>query len=954
MLHPGMYPFWFWNSDLEKAEIEWQIREMAEKGVRGFFIHSRQGLKQPYLSDTFFDMVEWAVSVAEDEGLIVHLYDEYPYPSGIAGGKVTLGNPHFHATRLIQKTFDSPGGHMRLELPRGKVLNCTAHPVEGDQIRWNEGLDLLSHVGVVLTAESYSEVGLTQYNRKRYFASRPTPVLDVTLPEKPVRVYVSVQAVVERHKYWWHFVDVLNPDAVRTFLDLTHERYHARLGSKFGTSIYSIFVDETQPFWSERIPAAFAAECGYDLLTLLPALQDETHPQHLQVKADLTYLTHDLFCQTFETAISRWCTEHSIRYSGEKPSFRLSQLRYMDIPGCEPGHTKAGAPMDLLRPRLRQNARATASAAYFYAKEGSLCECFHSLGWSATLQDAKMISEGLLLMGTDYLVPHGFFYTTHGLAKHDAPPTFFFQMPYWPLFGHLTERLDRIAAHFDGTHIDARVLVVDPGSGLPSNADLAAYERLMAALMSAQIDFLIVDTDILEAAEINDAQVRIRDIVADFVILPPVQMVERPLARQLQALKEADVCVLCLSLAYDAAQAVRRISERLSRPLSLDAVEGDLNELYVVTRTNGQKRLWFLLNTGDGQIKLSLKSDTYLREIPLDPSLPVMLIPRAAGYERTLYPFESVLLTTTDAPSADAPPPIIRVPINSPLQVTPQRKNLLRLYHWNMELLDDQGKPYAAAVVPAVPLANQLARGAFRFSPVIDTYFGSAPELCLPPLHVRYETEFTCDYRGAVALIVEPGSVLGDWRARINDSEPYTVSAFHYTEAHVRGSLGLDITRHIRQGQNSIELSVCTNRLDGGLRNPLYMAGDFGVELNPHHLINRPRVGEFEAYEANGLPFYAGAVEYETSFHLEELPVVEAVLVQVEHGLPFQEASEIAFNDGPWRPLLWSPYRALISTRELLAGSNRFHIRVYTTLTRSFEGQTFDIPEHLYRNIGHR
>ncbi len=953
MLRPGMYPFWFWNGDLEKAEIEWQIREMVEKGIRGFFIHPRQGLKQPYLSDTFFDLVECAVFAAEEVGMIVHLYDEYPYPSGVAGGLVTLGNPHFHATHLVQKTFDSPGGHVRLELPRGKVLNCTAYPVEGDQIRWNEGLDLLSHVGVVLTTESYNEVGLTLYNRKRYFASRPVPVLDVTLPERPVRVYVSVQAVVERHKYWWHFVDVLNPDAVRTFLDLTHERYHARLGIKFGTSIHSIFVDETQPYWSERIPAAFAAECGYDLLPLLPALQDETHPQHLQVKSDLVYLTHDLFCQTFETAISQWCTEHSIRYSGEKPSFRLSQLRYMDIPGCEPGHTKAGAPMDLLRPRLRQNARATASAAYFYAKEGSLCECFHSLGWSATLQDAKLISEGLLLMGIDYLVPHGFFYTTHGLVKHDAPPTFFFQMPYWPFFGHLTKRLDRIAAHFDGTYIDAKVLVVDPGSGLPSNADLAAYERLMAALMSAQIDFLIVDTDILEAAEINDAQVRIRDIVAEFVILPPVQMVERPLARQLQALKEADVYVLCLSPAYDAAQVVRQISERLSRPLTLDAVGGDLNELYVVTRTNDQKKLWFLLNTGDDQTKLSLKSDTYLREIPLDPSLPVMLTPRAAGYERTLYPFESVLLTTTDAPMADTPPPIIRVPIISPLQVMPQRKNLLRLYHWNMELLDDQEKPYAAAVVPAVPLANQLARGAFRFSPVIDTCFGSAPELCLPSLHVRYETEFTCDYRGAVALIVEPGSVLGDWRVRINDSEPYGNSTFRATEAHVRGSLGLDITRHIRQGHNSIELSVDTNRLDGGLRNPLYLAGDFGVELNPHRLINRPRVGEFEAYEANGLPFYAGAVEYETSFHLEDLPLVEAVLVQVEHGLPFQEASEMAFNDGPWRPLLWSPYRALIPTRELLVGSNRFHIRVYTTLIRSFEGQAFDIPGHVHRNIDH-
>ncbi len=955
MLRPGMYPFWFWNGDLSKEEIEWQIREMAAQGIRGFFIHPRQGLKQPYLSDVFFRMVEWAVSVAEEEGLIVHLYDEYPYPSGVAGGEVTLGNPHFHATCLVQQTFDSSGGHIRVELPRGKVLNCTAYPMDDGQVVWGDGVDLLPHVGIVLTAESYNEVGLTQYNRKRYFASQPAPVLDVTLQEKPVRIFVSMQVVVERFKYWWHFADVLNPTAVRSFLDLTHERYYQRLGSKFGTSIYSIFVDETEPFWSERIPAAFEAECGYDLLPLLPAIQDESHPQHLQVKADLAHFTHELFCQTFETQISQWCAAHNIRYSGEKPSFRLSQLRYMDIPGCEPGHTKAGAPMDLLRPHLRQNARGTASAAYFYGKDGSLCECFHSLGWSATLQDARLISEGLVLMGIDYLVPHGFFYTTHALTKHDAPPTFFFQMPYWPFFGHLAERLDRIAAHFEGTYIDAKVLLIDPGSGLPTDADLGAYERLMQALMAAQIDFLSVDTDILEAAKIEDGQVQIRDITADFVILPPVQMVEEPLTRQLRALAGAGVSVLCLSPSFDADVVIDQLLERLKRPLDLQATTGDLSKLYLVTRTaraDSKRKLWFLLNTGGDGINLVIDAVTDLQEIPLDPSLPPMLTRSGARYERAVHPFESVLLVTADEPPTTPPPPVIRIPVNNPVRVTPRQKNLLRLYHWHMELLDEEGEPHAAHIVPAVPLSNQLAHGSFRFAPAIDTYFGSMPELRLPALNIRYRVEFACEYSGAAELVLEPGAILGDWSVQVNDSGPFRESAFQITETHVRGSLGLDITRHIRQGENAVTVTVRTDRLDGGLRNPLYLAGDFGVELNPVRLVERALKGDFEAYEANGLPFYAGVVEYETTFDLEEIPDGELTLVELEHGLPFQEASEVAFNSGPWRPLLWSPYRVLVPTRELRSGSNTLRIRVYTTLIRSFEGQTFDILAHTYRDIG--
>ena len=351
----------------------------------------------------------------------------------------------------------SPGGPVRLELPAGKVLSVVAYPAHGWAARLEpRRRDLADHVGPLLVVDSYRETGLTRYNQKRYFASRPTPVLEATLPEGPHRIFVSVQAEVTHHKYWGHFADVLNPEAVTEFIRLTHERYRRRYGEKFGTTIRSIFVDETQPGWSARLPDAFRAEYGYDLIERLPALQDEIHPEHLRVAYDLHRLRYKLFCQAWEEPISAWCRAHGLAYSGEKPSLRMAQLRYMDIPGCEPGHTKAGAPLDLLGPHLRQNAKATASAAYFYGKEGSLDECYHSLGWSGTLQDAKLMADGQLLAGITYLVPHGFFYSTHALRKHDAPPTFFFQAPYWPLFGKLAEHVDRIGRLFEGTHIDAR------------------------------------------------------------------------------------------------------------------------------------------------------------------------------------------------------------------------------------------------------------------------------------------------------------------------------------------------------------------------------------------------------------------------------------------------------------------------------------------------------------------
>lgn len=944
----GFYPFWFWNDRLSEDEIRWQIAEMADKGIRGFFVHPRQGLKQPYLSDAFFRMVAVAVEAAEQHGLRAHLYDEYPYPSGVAGGEVILGNPEFHATILVQKTYDVGGGDVYLELPAGKVLSCVICPLRDGRADWSDPLDARESVGVVLAEETYSEMGLTRYNRKRYFATVPTPTLAITLPEGEWRVFVSVQTLVERHKYWWNFVDVLNPDAIAAFLQLTHERYYRRFGDRFGTTIPSIFVDETEPRWSARLPEAFRAEYGYELLPLLPALQDADHPKHLQVLADLARLRYKLFCRTFEEPIARWCAEHGLRYSGEKPSLRLSQLRYMDLPGCDAGHTKAGAKMDLLGRMIRGNARAAASAAYFYEKEGALCEAYHSLGWSATLQDIKLIAEALLLMGVPYLVPHGFFYSTHALKKHDAPPTFFFQMPYWALFAHLTRRLDRLTNHLENTFIDAGILLVEPAAGLPTRADLGVYRDVMDVLMEEHREFLHVDTDILQAGTVDNGVVRIRDVTASVVILPPMRIMEPTLELWLAKFERSGGTVLHCGPGQHREAFAHRLRVAAPASLGIEARSGDARKVQVSARRRGDRRLWLLLNTGGEAVDLTLDAGCALREIPLDDALPAMLTPSESGYGRALAPFESVLLEADPAEAPPAPlPPRLRVPIGGPMRVRPQQANLVRMYDWEMTL-EDGGE---TRTVPAVPLANQLDAGKFRFTPVIDQFFGAVPELQLPSMRITYRFAFENAYDGPVELVMEPESLLGEWRITVNDGEPITLADFAPTGAHVRGSLGVDITARLRPGENALLVTVETDRLDGGLRNALYLAGDFGVALGPIRLVPRGEDGGFETWEENGLPFYAGAVDYETTVDLPALPPGDAVLAELAYERPFEEPAEIAFNDGPWRPALWTPRHLLLPTGELREGANRLRLRVYTALARAFEGQWFETAEHEHRDV---
>jgi hypothetical protein len=943
---PGFYPFWFWNDELSESEIRWQIAEMAEQGIRGFFIHPRQGLKQPYLSDSFFQMVEVAIDAAEQHGLLVHLYDEYPYPSGIAGGEVTEGNPHFQGTRLTQRTYDINGGPVRKELPRGNVLTCIAYPVKNDQTDWNQPTDLRSSVGMILADESYNVAGLTQYNQKRYFASNPTPTLETILPEGTYRLYTSIQTQVTTHKYWGYYTDVMNPDAVQHYINLTHDRYYNRFADKFGNTIRSIFVDETQPSWSVLLPNAFQTTYGYDLIPLLPALQDPTHPQHLQVTKDFHKLQYEHFLNSYDKPILKWCEEHGIAYSGEKGSMRLSQLQYMHIPGCDPGHTKAGAEeLDTLTGDTRRSAKATASAAYFYNKEGALDECYHSLGWSGTVQDAKFIAETLILMDIRYLVPHGFFYSTHALKKHDAPPTFFFQMPYWPLWKNLSDHIDNLYAHFEDTHIPAETLLIDHATVLPTREDIRTDGIIRNTLIQNQIDFLIVDTDILESGTIENGTVHIKDITAKLVICPPGKDIEEPLANWLAAFEQQGGHVLHIQR-QDTSETMRtQILDLVQPHLNVQAKTGDLNKLQLVTRTNKDRTLYFLINTG--RTPLDLIFDASLHEIPLG-NLPICL----HNNQRALAPFESTLLEAVTEPKSTPALPHITIPISGEAKVTPKNKNLLRLYNWNMSLLDMQDNIIQTETVPAIPITNQLAHGNFRFTPQIDMSFGIMPNFTLPELRVRYTTTFENTYDGHIELVMEPGSLVGEWAIRVNDSDPLVSPEFAPLNAHVRGSLGTNITPFIQQGTNTITIDLITHRPDGGLLNPLYLAGDFGVNLNPISLSPQPQTGGFETYEKNGLPYYAGIVEYEMPFTLNTIPEGDNLLAHFAFEDTFLEACEISINQSDYQPLLWSPYTCTVSRDTLNEGSNTINIRVYTSLIRSFEGQTFDHETHSYHDIG--
>ena len=86
-------PFWVWNNDVSKEDVDRFLREYKERGFGGVFIHPRYGMITEYLSPKWFELVKYSKDVAKELDLKLWIYDEDSYPSGFAGGHVNEQMP---------------------------------------------------------------------------------------------------------------------------------------------------------------------------------------------------------------------------------------------------------------------------------------------------------------------------------------------------------------------------------------------------------------------------------------------------------------------------------------------------------------------------------------------------------------------------------------------------------------------------------------------------------------------------------------------------------------------------------------------------------------------------------------------------------------------------------------------------------------------------------------------
>lgn len=453
-------PFWAWNGKLDKETLLEQIGIMKKMGMGGFHMHVRTGMDSPYLNEEFMDFIKTCVEKAKEEDMLAWLYDEDRWPSGAAGGIVTRDKPEYAAKNLMITTRPYENG--KKQENQGSVAGRGR-----GGMRQNNG-ELLAVYDVSLnsdgTLKTWKMIGEgDEAEGTKWYAYLEHGIADPWFNDAP-------------------YVDTLSDDAMKSFIETTHEAYKKAVGEDFGKTVPAIFTDEPQynnkntlsfageekdlflP-WTADIEETFSREYGMDLLAGIPELLWEL-PEGKVSELRYDYHNHvaDRFARAYCRQIGDWCRENGIALTGhvlgEEELRTQTQVlgeamrcyRHFGIPG-----------IDILCDRHEYTtAKQAQSIVHQMGAEAMLSELYGVTGWDCDFRTYKLQGDWQAALGVTVRVPHLFWMTMKGEAKRDYPASIGYQSPWYDQFSMIEDHFARLNTAMTRGVPAVRVAVVHP------------------------------------------------------------------------------------------------------------------------------------------------------------------------------------------------------------------------------------------------------------------------------------------------------------------------------------------------------------------------------------------------------------------------------------------------------------------------------------------------------------
>jgi alpha-L-rhamnosidase len=529
----GILPFWFLNGELEPGEMRWQLRELAAKGMHGVILHGRYGLEMPYLSERYLERIKLAAGEARGLGLSVWIYDEMNWPSGTADKRVLRARPDL-AQRYIECVSFTIAGPWFMCLT-------------GEDSRYLD-FERSTPVAAFAIGERGDVIDLT-----------PNLSFEKVMPwEVPPGEWRLAYVVEKRADY---YIDALDPEATRTFIELGYDPYLRALDGHNGASpdghrplVTGFYSDEPamhyfltagdNPIlpWTKNMFRRFAERNGYGLRPRLADLFFDLRPDSARIRHDFFNTTTELYTDAYYRQLRDWCRSHGVVFTAhllyEEWLRRMIRVEgnlfrhyeNMDVVAVDHLYPVIGTRE---HPDQHVAMKVASSAAHHFGSERVICESFGGIFMDATMQRMKWIADWEYVLGVNLLNPHGFHYTLEGPRKRDWPPSQFYQYPYWRHYQKLNDYISRLSRLLSGGQHVARVAVLWPINAMfatyrPQERDPVGerieddFNALTDLLLRLHVDFDYLDEDVLARADIRDGCVLAGDESYEAVIVPPM------------------------------------------------------------------------------------------------------------------------------------------------------------------------------------------------------------------------------------------------------------------------------------------------------------------------------------------------------------------------------------------------------------------------------------------------
>ncbi|MEW6359891.1 MAG: glycosyl hydrolase [Planctomycetota bacterium] len=946
-------PFWSWNDTLDPEELKWQVREFADKGFGGYFMHSRVGLGTKYLSDDWMKCIAACLEQGKESGAESWLYDEDKWPSGFAGGLLTARGDEYRA-RTVKLS----------EIQRDQIAAAVADP---------------SALGVFAVA--FSSPGAMSKFRK----------IGSSADAKDGERIFAFRVCIQQKSNWYNgetYADLLNPAVTEEFLKITLDPYAARFRGDFGEFMPGVFTDEPNypaqardlP-WTGAMADYFQSLHGYDIREKLPLLYFDGDGDR-KARHDFWRAATLRFAEAFSVPFGKRCEELGLMLTGHylAEDNLLSQIRVIGaaMPHYEfmqcPGIDHLGR--NILNPLTLKQC---SSASHQFGRNRILCEIFGVSGHSMSFEDQKWIADFHFALGITFLCQHLTLYTMKGDAKRDYPPTISYQQTYWPQYKMINDYFARAGYICSQGDFHADILLLHPIASAWATYAAAfdqerndaarkydqALARMIDDLLAIHRDYDLGDEILLERhARVRGGMVRVAKKGAyKIIVVPPSLTWSKATFNLLRSFLKSGGKVLfvgerptCIdakpaekrwetiftnanvrSVAHDRKAVEQALDEMLPRDISVEDASGaQIEDIYVHHRIHGRQHIYFLSSksrdkTYAARVVLPIQGE--VTEWNMITGAANALPARAHGGGMALdlcfAPVGSYAFTV------DTAKPIIPVSSAAYSEVGAARIGgdwAFERLHPNSFTLDtcrfrvDGGE--WSAVLPIWKARRHVwNESGLKEHAGVQPWAIFAKGIRPKPMAVEIETAFESEVEGKkVGLVME----LPDrWRLTVNDVPvPTATSERHWDKQFGR----IDISANVKKGRNTIRIA-CTYGFDTHIED-LYLVGDFGVKKisgTQYVLTDEPAKLTDGDWGAQGYPFYAGSMRYKTTAQVSKSSGDKFTLrLKDPKGSLF-----VVHVNGKARPVYCQPWEVDV-TDLLKDGANAIAIDVIGTLRNTF------------------